>query len=418
MPQTVHFNVAEHVVPACHIREYPGLTAREQEDVLHLHVKQYTPRNAPATPDKYAVTLIAMHGNGFPKLYEPLWDALYQQSETHAFSIRGIWIADMAPQGMSGVLNERKISNDNSWMDHSRDMLLIVNHFRHLMPRPLVGVGHSCGGLQILFTSIIFLDPGFLIVRPGTKIPTEVPMVIRSLTYRKDIWPNRAAAARFVKKSCPDWDQRAMDLMVQYGFRDLPTALFPELPSNANASDPPVTLVTTVTQSVLTHARPCFDAKDAGGRVVVKNRETHADLDPEARFPLYRPETQPAVARLPALRPSALFVLGAHTEPPRWRESMRAAAREAGTGVGGSGGMAEGRVLEVVINGGHLFPFTAVKETGRVCAQWLGLEMDRYRDREKSWESERSTMAERDHMVLPAKWTEVVRHPKDTSSKL
>lgn len=31
-------------------------------------------------------------------------------------------------------------------MDHPRDLLLLINHFRDQMPRPLVGVGHSFGG--------------------------------------------------------------------------------------------------------------------------------------------------------------------------------------------------------------------------------------------------------------------------------
>lgn len=35
-------------------------------------------------------------------------------------------------------------------MDHARDLLLMINHFRDQMPRPLVGIGHSFGG-NIMF---------------------------------------------------------------------------------------------------------------------------------------------------------------------------------------------------------------------------------------------------------------------------
>ena len=34
-------------------------------------------------------------------------------------------------------------------MDHSRDLLLMINHFREQMPRPIVGIGHSLGGCQM-----------------------------------------------------------------------------------------------------------------------------------------------------------------------------------------------------------------------------------------------------------------------------
>lgn len=40
------------------------------------------------------------------ELYEPLWDSLYEASSANGHSIRGIWVADMAQMGMSGVLNE------------------------------------------------------------------------------------------------------------------------------------------------------------------------------------------------------------------------------------------------------------------------------------------------------------------------
>ena len=64
---SARFRVREHIVPAQHIREYPGATASTQEDVLRLHVKQYTPLH-PAELLDGAVTVIATHANGFPKV--------------------------------------------------------------------------------------------------------------------------------------------------------------------------------------------------------------------------------------------------------------------------------------------------------------------------------------------------------------
>ena len=61
------FCVEEHVVPCQHIREYPRATAGEQEDELHLAVKQYVPLDNP-DPQPGDVTIIGAHANGFPKV--------------------------------------------------------------------------------------------------------------------------------------------------------------------------------------------------------------------------------------------------------------------------------------------------------------------------------------------------------------
>ena len=46
------------------------------------------------------------------ELYEPLFEELLKGSQSSGFKIRGIWIADVAMQGQSGVLNEGTMGND------------------------------------------------------------------------------------------------------------------------------------------------------------------------------------------------------------------------------------------------------------------------------------------------------------------
>ena len=107
------FRIIEHIVPCQHIREYPRAT-NDQEDELHLAVKQYIPIDNP-NPQRGDVTIIGAHGNGFVKeLYEPLWEELYARSKAsnNGFRIRSIWIADAAHQGQSYVLNEKLLGND------------------------------------------------------------------------------------------------------------------------------------------------------------------------------------------------------------------------------------------------------------------------------------------------------------------
>ena len=62
-----NFRVQEHSIPTCHIREYPRALADDQEDVLQLAVKQYTPKQS-AGEGEQGVTIIGAHANGFPKV--------------------------------------------------------------------------------------------------------------------------------------------------------------------------------------------------------------------------------------------------------------------------------------------------------------------------------------------------------------
>lgn len=72
MMSSEKFNVTEHAVPGCHIREYPGSTVH-QEDILKLHVKQYTPKNQAEPVPADAITIIAAHGAALPKVTRSYW---------------------------------------------------------------------------------------------------------------------------------------------------------------------------------------------------------------------------------------------------------------------------------------------------------------------------------------------------------
>ena len=113
------FSITRHKIPCQHIREYPRATAGEQEETLYLAVKQYVPLSN-TSPSPGDVTILAAHANGFPKeLYEPLFEELLEKSKSNGFRIRGIWIADVAMQGQSGIFNEKTMGNDRRF-DPSR----------------------------------------------------------------------------------------------------------------------------------------------------------------------------------------------------------------------------------------------------------------------------------------------------------
>ena len=116
---------------------------------MHLVVKQYVPLDNP-NPQPGDITIVGAHACGFPKeLYEPLWEDVLTRAKSRNLRIRSIWIADLAQQGQSGVLNEELLGNEPSWNDHARDLLHLINLKRDQMPRPIVGMGHSMGGTQL-----------------------------------------------------------------------------------------------------------------------------------------------------------------------------------------------------------------------------------------------------------------------------
>ncbi|KAI1609561.1 Alpha/beta hydrolase family-domain-containing protein [Exophiala viscosa] len=351
------FRVIEHVVPAQHTRHWPRGTDVGYENTLRIAVKQYVPKSN-NTPQIGDVTFIAAHANGFPKeLYEPLFEELQVNLSTLGRRIRGIWIADIAHQGQSGILNEEALGNDPNWWDFARDLLFLINQKQDQMPQPLVGIGHSMGGSQL--AQLALIHPGLLqaLILIDPVIQTENPSkaFAKASTYRRDLWPSRTAAAQSFASSrfYQAWDRRVLERWVKYGLRDLPTELYPE---RGDGQEPPVTLTTTKAQEVFSYLRPKYYG--SSGIASEDDRDVYGDMHPddvEKEYPFYRPEPAEIFRRLPELKPPVLYIFGKSSElatPTLRRKKMETT----GIGVGGSGGERAGRVKEVVLECGHLVP--------------------------------------------------------------
>jgi len=380
------FEIKEHTLECQHIREYARATANSQEEVLHLAIKQYIPLDNP-NPKDGDVTIIGAHANGFPKeLYEPFWEDLHARSKTSGFRIRSIWIADIANQGQSGVLNESLLGDDPSWLDHSRDLLHLINSFRHLMPRPIIGIGHSLGGNILvnlslmhprLLSTLILLDP---VIQQHASTPSG-PNPAQASTFRRDLWPSREEAEKAFKKNkfYQSWDTRVLERWCRWGIRETPTELYP-------GEEGKVTLTTTKHQECLTFLRPSWDGMDPEGKEILK-RDLLPDMSPDmlVKYPFYRPEPPNTLKRLPEVRPSVLWVFG-ETSSMSFPEARKMKIATTGTGVGGSGGAKEGRVKEVLLKGiGHLVAMEASEQCADAAAPWIGKEMQRFEAERKAY---------------------------------
>ncbi|RSL96003.1 hypothetical protein CEP52_011737 [Fusarium oligoseptatum] len=370
------FDIKEHTIEASYIREYARATSHSQDEKLLLHVKQYIPKDNP-NPQKGDVTLIGGHANGFPKeLYEPLWEELYNEAKSRNLRIRSIWIADAAWQGQSGLINKDALGNDPSWLDYARDILQMINTFRP--PPPIMAVGHSFGANALtnvallhprLFTSLVLLDPVISHFASTPVVKGFGPAAIS--TYRREVWPSRAEAAASFSRSpfYQAWDPRVLQRWVDYGIRQVP-------------GEESVTLTTTKHQEVFTFLRPSWDAYDAQGKQLI-NPDLAPDLDPSLNehwptYPVYRPEGPNTLARLPHVRPSVLYVFGGSSDLSP-QELQGEKMKLTGSGVGGSGGEARGRVKKVVGEQyGHLIPMEDPRFCASAAAEWIKAEVERW----------------------------------------
>lgn len=388
-----------------------------------------------------------IRANTTQELYEPLWDELLQRSKSQGFRIRSIWIADVAHQGASSVLNEDVLGNSPSWFDHPRDLLHMINHFRAEMPRPLIGIGHSMGGAHLINLALLhprLLETLVLIDPVAARVPSKKGNwgPAAASVNRRDRWPSRAEAEASFKKSAfyQTWDPRVLSRWLTHGLRDLPTKLYPDAqpspsltgasitleptitpntPANATAKE--VTLTTTKHQEVMTFTRP-YSPTDEPAKVL------HPEIpmfglagEHISPIPLYRAEPSITFHNLPYLRPSVQYIFGELSDlsaPDLQQEKMDTT----GISVGGSGGAAAGRVVRIVVKDtGHLIPMEKVGETADICADWIGREMKRWRGDEelvrKRWEG----VPEREKFTLDQRYADgfkalgLVKPPKAAS---
>ncbi|KAJ5916595.1 hypothetical protein N7504_000610 [Penicillium tannophilum] len=385
------FVVTEHIIDGQHIREYPN-AAVDPNPTFKLVLKRYTPVDNP-NPQPGDVTIIGAHGCGFPKeLYEPLWEDLLTRSRQDGYRIRSIWIADVANLGASGLVNERFLGNDPSWIDHSRDLLHMINKFRDEMPQPIVGVGHSMGAGQLvllsllhprLFTSLSLVEP---VISPDIFTAKGPLLAVISLK-RRDVWKSRAAAIEKAKTTHKEWDKRVLDRWILHAYRDLPstTSAQENLPAQVEQA---VTLTSSKYQEVLQYLRPNPSSHIPVGEEPTSNTPPHDDLlypdiigPPETTTQFYRYEPILAWKMLKHLRPPVLYVRG-QSSPIASPETRERILKRTGAGIGGSGGVKALRVEEEIIPGSHQLPLEKVSETAAAVGPWISNSVRRWKDDE------------------------------------
>ncbi len=66
-------------------------------------------------------------------MYEALFEELEEKMSGHGRKISAIWIADVAHQGQSGILNEEALGNDRLYMTGTKTMSFEADHVSKLV---------------------------------------------------------------------------------------------------------------------------------------------------------------------------------------------------------------------------------------------------------------------------------------------
>lgn len=257
-----------------------------------------------------------------------------------------------------------------------------------------------------LLSTLILLDPVIQKELSTASGGGAAASPARASTFRRDLWPSRTAAVEAFRKSkfYQAWDHRVLDRWLQDGLRDTPTAIYPEQSATGDGENP-VTLTTTKHQEVFTFLRPIFEGQIKPGSVVV-DRYKHPDADPAMPifFPFYRPEPVQTYHQLPFLRPSVLYLFGGLSNLSQ-PEARKDKLELTGSGIGGSGGVKEGRVKAVVLEDiGHLLAMEAVDACADAAAAWLDQELQRWQKDERKFKEDWSKTPRIEKLVMSQEW--------------
>ena len=393
------WSITSHIIPASHVRGFVRGVRNEQTDHLRLAIKQYTPKAGIARSDD--ITLIAATGSGQAKeLYEPFFDNLLSHAK---LSVRAVWTMDTVHHGESYVLNEDVIGDEPHWLDASRDLLQMVNHFQNEMATPIYGLGQSWGATIIIMASVIHprLFAGLISIEVvlgadakvmlGESTMNDLKNRASLVLKRRDCWPSRGNAEESLARNpfFKAFDPEVFKLYIQHELRDAPTAASPlrvqlKTPKSMQAAtfmmpDPPL---------------PGFPS---GPEYVP------GGINETVVPGFYRGEVKNIQRSIPSIYPSFLYLWGKKSNFGM-SDHATDAVNHTGLDLGGGGRLAKGQVMSVFMEGvGHTIVLEKPREAAAIIGDWM-------REHHSTWKAEvairRNTQAPFNPGVVHPFWHE------------
>ncbi|KAI0042043.1 hypothetical protein FA95DRAFT_1564738 [Auriscalpium vulgare] len=224
---------------------------------IPIFVERYKPAGVEAqTQERDTSTaplaLIFLHGMSLHKeTWEPTIQRLFEVQATAGRSmIAEAWTMDLPNHGEAAALKyvSTAVKGPGAMPAHTaaRTLRSFIASGLIAEGTRVVTVGHSAGGvvsiLSTLGTALDDLPYSFMIlVEPATfsreisrtmlsKPLLGLNMATEAVMKRRDTWPSREVARDWLRNRLPwrRWDPRILDLFIQHGLKDLPTAGDPE----------------------------------------------------------------------------------------------------------------------------------------------------------------------------------------------
>jgi len=252
-----------------------------------------------------------------------------------------------------------------------------------------------------LLSTLVLIEPVILDENHGGPNPAL------GSTRRRDVWDSPAKAEMQLRKAFSTWDQRALEKYLRHGLRAVPTALY-DPSKNKKISPDSVTLTTSKHQEAWDYAQVSFDPQNA-----TLDRLLLPDWDPVIELPNFssRPECLITMRNLLQLRPSVLWVFGGKSplSLPHFQDKKMKAT---GVGVGGNGGVAEGKVeKKVLAKSGHLLVFEQPDECADAIADWIERWFGRWLDEETVIRKHGSKKSDDGMLRMSKAWVDAVKLP-------
>lgn len=264
-----------------------------------------------------------------------------------------------------------------------------------------------------LLHTLVLMDPVISVF----SVNESPKGVAHASAGRRDLWPSLAEATSSFSKSkfYQTWDKRVLERWLNFGIRETPTKLYPEGDKGDLSlyGSRAVTLATTKHQEVFTFLRRNWAP---GPGVLDRELNPDMDFDIHNHWPFYRAEQVAIYKRLPTLRPSVFYIFGELSEMSS-PEFTKAKMDRTGSGVGGSGGVKEGRVDQVTLKGiGHLVAMEAVEQCADAAVPWIGQELRRWRKQAERFEAWRK-VDDREKTVMSPEWLKLMGIPQRPATK-
>ncbi|KAG9044423.1 hypothetical protein FS837_008152 [Tulasnella sp. UAMH 9824] len=220
--------------------------------------KCYTPpSDLQAEGDNDTITLILTHASGMHKeCWEPALALIFQHQASSPRAvprIREAWSIDSPNHGEAAVLNEKMLGDVWTevfpWDDYGRAVgqFLQAGTARgakiDFTKRKLWALGHSMGAVSMVwmqqsdeiklrFERIIIVEP--MLSAPGHDLRPSTAYFFPATYQRRDVWPSRQAALKDFRSSrgYKSWDERMIQLFVQFALRDHPASKYQVAPWN------------------------------------------------------------------------------------------------------------------------------------------------------------------------------------------